>query len=206
MFSCSGGGGDEENSFQAYEDAYKAYMSGEKPAKEVLPDVKQYVSEHKGEEVGYLFLAHLQVESDQLKEAEASYQKAIEINERSFEAFNGIGYIYLNQGYYDSAISYMEKALEYNEKNPYSEANMAVCYLFEGDTIRSIELINASLEKERTGHNTAVALLLTEALPGMEVAEVTLDETDTLNKSFETAAYRALKSGSGFPGWLKTLN
>jgi Tfp pilus assembly protein PilF len=201
LFSCSGGGGDEENSFQAYEDAYEAYMSGEKSAEEVMDEVLEFVESHEQEEVGYLFLAHLQTETGQLQKAMTSYRKALEINTKSSTAYNGVGYVYLIQNELDSAIVYLDLALKNNSKDPYSEANKAVCVLLKGDTSRSIQLINASLGKEHNGHNTAVALLMKAAMPGTEVADISMEEAAKVNEEFETAAFRAVEAGTGFEGW-----
>lgn len=204
LASCGGGDEQEDDFFSDYRDAYEAYMSGEKSVEETIPAIEKFVEDHPKEEVGHLFLAHLRSWQYDWPAAEAAYRDALALNSKSTDGLLGIGYIHLNRGTYDSVDIYMVKVLEVNAKNSYAFANLAVSSLMQGDTIMALENMESSLEVEETGYNTAISVLLWQAVGQMEDRLEAQSETaNALNAEFMTKPGLALKNGKDLLSWLE---
>jgi Tfp pilus assembly protein PilF len=201
--SCGGANEQEDDFFSDYRDAYEAYMSGEKSVEETIPAIEKFVDDHPKEEVGHLFLAHLRSWQNDWPAAEAAYRDALALNSKSTDGLLGIGYIHLNRRSYDSVDIYMDKVLEVNAKNSYAFANLAVSSLMQGDTALALQHMESSLEFEETGYNTALSVLLWQAVGQMDDRIKAQSETaNTLNAAFMTKPGLLLKHGKNLPSWL----
>lgn len=203
-FSCNSE--PEPDFFDPYSDTYDLYMAGEISEDEAIEAIEKFVEDNPGEEVGFLFLGFLHERKSDWNSAEESFRSAIAINSKSYQAYNGIVFVMITRGQFDSSAIYLNKALELNSKNAYSEINLAVGQILTGDTLTALSNIEKSLTKERNSYNSAIAALIWEANGDLERSIEIREEALELNAEFFTAPGIILESNGSFDQWVQSFS
>lgn len=85
-------------------------------------------------------------ELKELDNAFLYFQKAIELNPKYDFAYNALGILHYDKGYYDKAISLYEKALELNPKLEITYINLGNAYFIKNDIVKAIVQYEKSIK------------------------------------------------------------
>jgi len=90
---------------------------------------------------------------DDYIEAERCYRQALAINPKSVKACSGIAYSYKMRKNFQKALSFMDKAISLDDKNPFFIGHLADMYLLIGDLDNAELHIRKAMELGKTHEN-----------------------------------------------------
>jgi tetratricopeptide (TPR) repeat protein len=93
----------------------------------------------------------------------AAYEKCVSLQPTQSEALGKIGMIqgrYMNRG--DSAIFYMEKALQVGGQQEWIYNNLGIAYAMQGNLVKSAEVLEKGVEKYPNSRDILPSLILTQ--------------------------------------------
>lgn len=96
--------------------------------------------------LAYYYLGVICQETDRNEEAKKHYQNSLELSP-DYVTYNNLGILYADEGKYDKAIYFFEKAIEYSENTPVIISNLGLVYQHKGDNQTAIRIYNEGLTK-----------------------------------------------------------
>ena len=105
-----------------------------------------------------------------------SFNKALSLDPKNFNAYNGLGNVYARKGDVDKAIESFNKALSLNANEPSAHIGLGNLYFRKGDTPKAIE----SFEKVLSTYPRNA-----EALFSLGAVYVTLKQKDAALKQYQ---------------------
>jgi Tfp pilus assembly protein PilF len=101
--------------------------------------LRDYLANHPDDDKAWTVLGHACKDLDEVDDAEAAYQRALEINPRRFEALTGQGILCRKKGRYGQALAWYEKALAVDATHAHAYSSMTVIALKQNDDARALE-------------------------------------------------------------------
>lgn len=112
-------------------------------------DIDKYLLEKPMDASAWALLGHIHLALEEDSLAELAFERALKIDEKTLEAWMGMGLLSTDLGYYAEAISYFEEAMKIEPRNAPTYANMANAYLFDKNFKSAIDagLVAYNLDK-----------------------------------------------------------
>jgi Tfp pilus assembly protein PilF len=128
---------------------------------EAIKDLNDYVGAYPRDDLAWTILGNAYKDHEQLDEAQAAYEKALEINPRRFEALTGKGILHRKRGEYAQAMSAYESALAINSNYAQAYSSMTVIALKTHEDNQALEYAKRGYELDE--NNPVIAANLAVA-------------------------------------------
>ena len=115
-----------------------------------IKDLNDYLGTYPADDLAWTILGNAYKDHEQLDEAEAAYEKALEINPRRFEALTGKGILHRKRGEYAQAMSAYESALAIDSNYAQAYSSMTVIALKTHEDNRALEYAKRGYELDET--------------------------------------------------------
>lgn len=122
----------------------KVYQQGD--YKTAITKLKVYLESKPNDASGWTILGNSYESLNDDKNAEAAYNKALQINPKRFEALTGMGILQRKKKNYDAALSYYKKALAINPNYAHAYTSMAVISLKQKKDKQALEYAKKAYE------------------------------------------------------------
>ncbi len=107
------------------------YQSGD--LETAIPQLEGYTTEYPKDELAWTILGNAYESAERIEEAQAAYDKALEIEPRMFQAITGLGILHRQRGDYDAAMECYERAVEIDPTYAEAYSSMTVIALKRND-------------------------------------------------------------------------
>jgi tetratricopeptide (TPR) repeat protein len=167
---------------------------GQGDTRAAIDELEQYLESHPDNDLAWTYLGYANLDVDAYEDAEAAYNRAIEINPQRYQAWTGLGILNYRLDDNDRAAKCYERALEIYPDDANTHTSLAILLIYLSQVAEALEHAEKAHELDKRDPGVAANLAVAYHYNGLyeqrdamtaEAERLGYEDTDFLQMLYE---------------------